>query len=232
MESTQNGQRPRVVAGSSPRIRPEHSSVSRSVGRRERRALETRVRLFRCALELFSQRGFSNVTVEDITEAADVGKGTFFNYFPSKDHVLGVMPEIQIGKVKEALALAKTGKQSVRGVMQRLFRNLAEEPGRSPDLARTVVTSFLASESVRILVRERMSEGRHLIAAIFAIGQRGREIDAQLDRENLALLMQQSILGTILLWSLRGEPSLRRAMENTFEHFWRGIAAKEGQAKR
>ena len=68
------------------------------MGRRQRRAAETRVRLFRCALRLFAERGFPNVTVEDITEAADVGKGTFFNYFESKDHVLGVMAEIQLGK--------------------------------------------------------------------------------------------------------------------------------------
>jgi AcrR family transcriptional regulator len=63
----------------------------RQLGRRERRAAETRVRLFRSAMRLFAERGFQNVTVEDITEAADVGKGTFFNYFQSKDQVLGVM---------------------------------------------------------------------------------------------------------------------------------------------
>ena len=68
------------------------------MGRRERRAAETRLRLFRCALRLFAERGFPNVTVEEITEAADVGKGTFFNYFQSKDHVLGVMAEIAAGQ--------------------------------------------------------------------------------------------------------------------------------------
>ena len=52
-------------------------------GRRERRRLETRDRLYRAALELFGERGFLETTVEDITEAADVGKGTFFNYFPT-----------------------------------------------------------------------------------------------------------------------------------------------------
>ena len=86
------------------------------MGRRERRAAETRVRLFRCALQLFAQRGFPNVTVEDITEAADVGKGTFFNYFESKDDVLGVMAEIQLGKVREALQQARAGKRACRGI--------------------------------------------------------------------------------------------------------------------
>ena len=121
------------------------------MGRRQRRAAETRVRLFRCALQLFAERGFPDVTVEDITEAADVGKGTFFNYFESKDHVLGVMAEIQLGKVRESLTLAESGKRGLQSVLHRLFLRVAEEPGRSPDLARALISSFLASEGVRRL---------------------------------------------------------------------------------
>src|SRR5205807_6036630 len=56
--------------------------------RRQRRSAEIRERLFRSALALFAEKGFAETTVEDITKAADVGKGTFFNYFPSKDHIL------------------------------------------------------------------------------------------------------------------------------------------------
>src|SRR5664279_3014388 len=95
---------------------PGDSSVPRipqlqlKMGRRQRRAAETRLRLFRCALQLIAERGFPNVTVEDITEAADVGKGTFFNYFATKDHVLGVMPEIQLGKLREAVLAAEQGR--------------------------------------------------------------------------------------------------------------------------
>jgi AcrR family transcriptional regulator len=201
-------------------------------GRRERRAAQTRLRLFRCALQLFAQRGFANVTVEDITEAADVGKGTFFNYFTSKDHVLGVMAEIQIGKVHEALALAEAGGQPIRLVLQNLFQRLAEEPGRSPELARTIISSFLASAPVRRLVDEHMARGRRSLVRILAFGQQNGEIDVRLPCERLALLLQQDALGTALLWSLRGERRLRAAMEQTFQHFWRAIAAPRAEAKR
>src|ERR1700741_4371159 len=88
-------------------LAPENLPHLQGTGRRQRHSAETRVRLFRCALELFAERGYPNVTVEDITEAADVGKGTFFNYFESKDHVLSVMAEIQLGKVREALQAAE-----------------------------------------------------------------------------------------------------------------------------
>ena len=57
-------------------------------GRRERKRLETRDRLFQSAMRLLSERDFNDVTVEMITEDADVGKGTFFNYFPNKEAIV------------------------------------------------------------------------------------------------------------------------------------------------
>src|SRR2546429_6954135 len=71
--------------------------------RRQRRSADIRERLFRAALDLFAQKGFAETTVEDITETADVGKGTFFNYFPSKDHILLAFGEMQLGKLEAAV---------------------------------------------------------------------------------------------------------------------------------
>lgn len=196
------------------------------MGRRERKAAETRLRLFRCALQLFAERGLPNVTVEDITEAADVGKGTFFNYFESKDHVLGVMAEIQLGKVHEALEQAEAGKDSVRSVLRHLAERIAEEPGRSPDLARAFLSSFLVSEVIRKYTGRAMREGRQMLGEIVAIGQKRGEIDPKLRKEQWALVFQESLLGTVLLWSLGSEFSLQTSVESTFQVFWRSICVR------
>jgi AcrR family transcriptional regulator len=193
-------------------------------GRRQRRAFETRLRLFRCALQLFAERGFPCVTVEDITEAADVGKGTFFNYFESKDHVLGVMAEIQLGKVREAIANTGQGKLAIHSVLRRLLQGLAEEPGRSPDLARALISSFLASEAVRNIIERNMREGRMMIAEVVVAGQLRGEINPCLDKEMVALHFLQAYAGTVLFWSLHGEPALKGWIEDSFQHFWRAIA--------
>ena len=200
-------------------------------GRRQRRAAETRLRLFRCALQLIAERGFPNVTVEDITEAADVGKGTFFNYFATKDHVLGVMTEIQLGKVREAASLASQGKQTIHTVMHRLMLRLAEEPGRSPDLARALISSFLASKSVRKMIVCNMMEGHKMIAEVVAAGQKRGEIDPRLQREKVATQLMQAAMGTILLWSAHGESALKDWIEDSFQHFWRAVALS-GQGRK
>jgi AcrR family transcriptional regulator len=201
------------------------SRLASDMGRRQRRAAETRVRLFRTALKLIAKKGLANVTVEDITEAADVGKGTFFNYFASKDHVLGVMAEIQLGKVREAAAKVSDGRRSVRTVLHDLARRLGEEPGRSPRLARALISSFLASGSVRNILKRHMHQGRKTIAGIIAAGQERGEIKRRLKKDKVALQFLQMVLGTVLLWSLHEKPALANWMENSFEHAWRSIAA-------
>src|SRR5271170_4822399 len=96
-----------LLPAASPDHAPRHSSPS-PTGRRERHRAETRERIFRAALRLFAERGFLETTVEDITEAADVGKGTFFNYFRTKEHVLATFGAERLASIERALERAKT----------------------------------------------------------------------------------------------------------------------------
>jgi AcrR family transcriptional regulator len=71
------------------------------LSRRERKKDETRERIFKVAVKLFRDNGFEATTIDDITERADVAKGTFFNYFPKKEAVLGYLSETLMTKAVE-----------------------------------------------------------------------------------------------------------------------------------
>ncbi|MEE4424295.1 TetR/AcrR family transcriptional regulator [Streptomyces bugieae] len=56
-----------------------------TTGRRERKKAQTRQALADAALRLFTERGYDNVGVRDVAEAADVSLSTLFKHFPSKE---------------------------------------------------------------------------------------------------------------------------------------------------
>jgi hypothetical protein len=57
-----------------------------------------------------------------------------------------------------------------------------------------------------------------------AAGQKRGEINPRLKKEMVAVQLWQTCMGTVLLWSLDGIPSLKARFEDSFQHFWRAIA--------
>ena len=193
--------------------------------------VETRERIGRAALELISRRGLARTSVEEITEAADVGKGTFFNYFPGKEHVFVVLVEIQHTKLREALAEAERGRRRIRLVLHELFLALAEEPGSSQGLTAALVSAILGSEKVRELAAAGMSEGRRLLAQVLSLGQERGEVRMDRDTVLMALALQEALFGALVVWAIQPEEKLQRRLETSFEAYWRGIAAGKGASK-
>src|SRR5262245_871773 len=59
-----------------------------AVGQRERRRQRTEDSLREAALRLFSERGYDETSVDEVADAAGVGRRTFFRYFTSKEDLL------------------------------------------------------------------------------------------------------------------------------------------------
>ena len=74
-----------------------------------RRKRDTRARLLGSALHLMAYRGVAGVAINEITEKADVGFGSFYNHFESKDAIYATLIEEVIGHY--AVALDKLGEQ-------------------------------------------------------------------------------------------------------------------------
>ena len=56
-------------------------------GRVQKRQKETRAKLLAAAHKLMSEQGVGDTTIQQITAEADVGFGTFYSYFGSKDEI-------------------------------------------------------------------------------------------------------------------------------------------------
>jgi AcrR family transcriptional regulator len=194
--------------------------------RRERRKADIRERLFHAALELFATRGFNATTVEDITRAADVAKGTFFNYFPTKEHLLTQFSELRLDIVRGARAQAQKGDLSLHRVLHGLLVEQMKEPGRSRAMARCMLLGALGNEPVAAVVQKKLADGRAVLAEVMAIGQGRGEIRRDWAAAEIARLFQQSYFGALYLWVLHPNLNLGRSVDATFALFWAAIENK------
>ena len=143
-------------------------------GRRERKKLATRQALQDVALRLVAERGLDQVTVEDISEAADVATRTFFNYFSSKEEaLLGNLPE-KVATVQRMVVDRPAGETPLEAVCQvlrtmtlrlaerreeRLLRQQVIE--RHPGLLARQLGEYASFEqALAAAVAERLGAGR------------------------------------------------------------------------
>jgi len=219
-----------VTLHSHPASNAPSSSPLPASDRRQRRSAETRERLFRSALELFAQKGFAETTVEDITEAADVGKGTFFNYFPSKDHILLAFGEMQLSKLESAIELARGSGEPMPEFLRSLGVRMTQEPTRNPAIIRALLQAYLSTTPVRAAMMDLQRRVHALHTQMIQLGQERGEIRDDLPAAEIANVFRQTIFGTLLIWSLYGDATLHSRIETAFNLLWTGLAPRGSSA--
>lgn len=139
-------------------------------GLRERRKKLTAAELEAAAYRLFGERGFDNVTVDDIAAEADVSRRTFFRYFASKEDVLLADHFVQLARLREAMANRPPDEPIVTALRNALLSMTTDFEERkekiilrgrlmrdTPSLqARSLVHQKLWEEAMQDMVAERL----------------------------------------------------------------------------
>ncbi|MFZ5641338.1 MAG: TetR/AcrR family transcriptional regulator [Bacillota bacterium] len=90
--------------------------------RRERKKKEYRDKIVAAAVKLFDRRGFDATSVADIMNEADLGTGTFYNYFQSKEDVVGLLLRERLEKLRREIAALVEAPGDSREKVRRLFQ--------------------------------------------------------------------------------------------------------------
>ncbi len=201
-------------------------------GRRERHRAETRDRLYRAALALFAERGFLETTVEDITEAADVGKGTFFNYFPTKEHILAEFGGQRTAAVERALQKARATKGPVLAVFRELVGDAVGQADKSAALLRAIFAAHASCTSVREELVKRSHLARRILAQIFLLAQERGEIRRDIPAIALARITQRIFMGVTMSWAIKPESTLRKTSEEIWDLIQSSLVPGEARTAR
>lgn len=106
-------------------------------GLRERKKDKLREALFMSALHLFEEQGFAATSIDDIANAVDVSRKTFFRYFASKEDVVVRDEARKIAIVDQALK-ARRVDETVPQAVGRSLRLLADYYASEPDVVRAL----------------------------------------------------------------------------------------------
>jgi AcrR family transcriptional regulator len=95
--------------------------VVQKLDRAQRRASRTRKSLLQAALVIFSEKGVDATTIGDITERADVGKGTFYRHFRDKYEVVIALVEGAVDLLLARIRAHRTEPRSLEEVLEHLL---------------------------------------------------------------------------------------------------------------
>ncbi|MGD9875021.1 MAG: TetR/AcrR family transcriptional regulator [Kiritimatiellia bacterium] len=89
--------------------------------RAQLRAVRTHGKLLNAALLMFAEKGMDAITVEDITERADLGKGTFYRHFNTKEELMGALVQKAVDSLVAELHKAAGEATDLKTVLGKLL---------------------------------------------------------------------------------------------------------------
>jgi AcrR family transcriptional regulator len=189
---------------------------------RERKRLRTHAAIYEAAMELFEHRPYSEVTVEEICERAEVGRATFFRFYGTKAALL-----LEFNR-----RLAQRARQAIDD----------RAPHNAPEKLR-IVTAIIAdawadsSPSMRAMAMEMLhrpettvgGESLHpelieLVADIIRDGTQRHQLRGEsLPPEFIAAVVVTALASCVLTWFNTPLIDLRQALEQTIELLLQGL---------
>ena len=89
--------------------------------RLQKRASMTRRKLKEAALDVFSEKSVDAATVEEITEKADLGKGTLYQHFEGKEEIIITLVEEAVEHLIERIRAYDSAPETLEDMLEHLL---------------------------------------------------------------------------------------------------------------
>ncbi|HVJ50502.1 TetR/AcrR family transcriptional regulator [Desulfitobacterium sp.] len=190
------------------------------ISRRERKKQETYERLYNTALQLFQTQGYETTSVERITQCADVGKGTFYNYFESKE---AVVLEFSRRRYQELIQIGRqTQRNTIRERLSDLLEAWADFMVHEREIAWVTIKNRDYAE---------LDKGLHYgIIGVLTYGQREGEISDRFNPGFLAESLEGMVLQHFIHWHVTQEGDLKEEMQRIISLFLEGLSEQKIKA--
>lgn len=135
------------------------------MGRRERKKLQSKQTILSAAVGQFLSKGVRETSIADIMNTANLGIGTFYNYFESKEALLLCLLDQLVEKSKAKAQQLMDAEKPAPNVLREVILDTAEQLEKN----RFVLPLFLSAADRSALPRKRVTERPKLAPAFKSV---------------------------------------------------------------
>lgn len=187
---------------------------------REEKKQETVNRIMNAAICLFTKKGYEATTVAEITEMAGVAKGTFFNYFKTKDELLIKFQKELFFKELKTLH-DKPGPYAPR--LLALIKEMGDSMDENRTQMRLSLQHFLTKHAIEP-DDDHMKAKMESMIPVFEKGQQSGEFTTDITPTMMARTAMQLYIGTLIICSTDPKSGgLGEQLVTAFQIFLEGL---------
>jgi AcrR family transcriptional regulator len=195
---------------------------------RSSRKQELKETMYLNAMKLFTEKGFDQVTVDEITAACGVAKGTFYNYFPKKESILLHLSHSQMELLSQSLA-AHTELPHIKDRIAATFTDLTARYGGHPELLRITLAEMVRTPAMlgeeMAVIRSFQSE----LVPLLEEAKRKGQMDADSPTELAASVLVGIYFQALTSFAAGAIPTidqLRMSLTQQVDLIWNGLRCR------
>lgn len=182
---------------------------------------KTKETIFQSALFLFKTKGFSEVTIQDITHHAGIAKGSFYTYFSTKSDIIVKefwLIDSYYKSIEEEILSLDSAKERLLQFTHKQMSYVSEIIG--VELLKILYANQVTQEGREKVIIDNKRFWHSFIERIMQEGIEKKEITSTLDSYTLALYFNRAMRGLLLDWNISsGSFDLVRESEKYCKEF-------------
>lgn len=180
------------------------------LGRRERRKLELRNRILEVSSSLFAEQGVEATKIQDICVRADIAEKTFFNYFPSRRHLMREIAQAGVGQLLSDIEGIRKRRTTSAERLRLFFEQVADNAELAGPMQRELLTEMIHVAHEAGTEHEQAQQLHEAFGALIAEGVAAGDLTRRHAPETLTDMLMGAFYVLMFNWANLDDYPIRK----------------------